>query len=501
MKRLLAFFLLLASSTTMAEMTLIGTGTAVVVNKSYVLTAADVLEDCDGATIQYKNKETDVEIIALDSTNGLGLMQLDKPLQHTAKFRGGKPIRLGDTAVNYGHPLFGELSGYAKVSKGVINALAGSGNDSRHFQYDAATQSGNSGGPVLDLSGNVIGIVSSGLRQRYAEETGQIAQNVNFAIKSYVAEGFLSSYGVDYERVKSVRKMELADIAEKAATFTVLVGCWQDASKQAAQTESQPATQETAAEGDCPVGMVQTYKGCEDEAAAAATTKDRTLTQADLAAAAAAAGAAANAAAAAAGAAANAAEAAGAEAAAAEAAAEAAAAQAAADAAAAAAAAADAADAEAAAQAAAEAQAVADAAAAEAAAAEEAAAAAEAAAEAAAAAAEAAAQAAAEEAAAEAHQVCVSAQLMLADVWLQFKEISACADECFAHCQAIGHDAGFPHAGARCVACNANELETVWQDRYWESKAKAQNFLAEFLAAGGETCANFMDTGCNTACP
>ena len=110
-------------------------------------------------------------------------------------------------------------------------------------------------------------------------------------------------------------------------------------------------------------------------------------------------------------------------------------------------------------------------------------------------------QAAAEEAAAEAHQVCVSAQLMLADVWLQYKEISACADECFAHCQAIGHDAGFPHAGARCVACNANELETVWQDRYWESKAKAQNFLAEFLAAGGETCANFMDTGCNTACP
>ena len=70
-------------------------------------------------------------------------------------------------------------------------------------------------------------MVTSGLSGGYAEETGHIAQNVNFAVKSYVAEGFLSSNGVDYERGESVEKMELADIGEKAETFTVLVGCWE----------------------------------------------------------------------------------------------------------------------------------------------------------------------------------------------------------------------------------------------------------------------------------
>ena len=129
--------------------------------------------------------------------------------------------------MNYSYPLFGELSDHAKISKGEINSLAGMGNDSSVFQYDAATQPGNSGGPVLDLSGNVVGIVSSGLSKKYADATGRITQNVNFAVKSYVADGFLSANGVDSERAESVEEMRTADIAEKAERFTVLVGCWQ----------------------------------------------------------------------------------------------------------------------------------------------------------------------------------------------------------------------------------------------------------------------------------
>ena len=111
----------------------------------------------------------EAEIVVVDVPNDLGLLLLKEPFEHTAKFRGGKPIRLGDTVVNYGYPLFGQLSDAAKISKGVINALAAWNNDSNHIQYDAPTQPGNSGGPVLDLSGNVVGIVSAGLSKRYAE--------------------------------------------------------------------------------------------------------------------------------------------------------------------------------------------------------------------------------------------------------------------------------------------------------------------------------------------
>ena len=227
MKRLFAIILLLVSSPAVADWTLIGSGTGFVVNKDYVLTAAHVLEDCDRASIRYKHKGIDTDMVAIDSTNDLGLLLVEKPFEQTAKLRSGKSIRLGDTVVNYGYPLFRELSDHAKISRGVINSLAGWGNDSRHIQYDAPTQPGNSGGPVLDLSGNVVGIVSSGLSQRYAEETGHIAQNVNFAVKSFVAEAFLSSNGVGFETAESIERMEAADIAEKAETFTVLVGCWE----------------------------------------------------------------------------------------------------------------------------------------------------------------------------------------------------------------------------------------------------------------------------------
>tara|TARA_B100001079_G_C16008273_1_gene339152 strand:- start:27 stop:374 length:348 start_codon:yes stop_codon:yes gene_type:complete len=109
----------------------------------------------------------------------------------------------------------------------IISSLAGIGNDSRTIQFDAPTQPGNSGGPVLDSSGNVVGVVSHGLSKKYADQSGHIAQNVNFAVKSYLVEGFLSSNNVSFEKAESTEKLELPDIAEKAEKFTVLVGCWE----------------------------------------------------------------------------------------------------------------------------------------------------------------------------------------------------------------------------------------------------------------------------------
>jgi len=197
---------------------LVATGTAFVVNKDYLLTASHVVDDCGAVSIRHSHEEIDVEVAAWDSTNDLGLLKSTEPFEHTASFRGGEEISLGDTVINYGYPLFGELSDFAKISKGEINSLSGMGNDSSVMQYDAATQPGNSGGPVLDLSGNVVGIVRSG----HSEEP-----NIYFAIKSYVAEGFLSANGVAYERAESKEDLKTAEIAKRAERFTVLVGCWQ----------------------------------------------------------------------------------------------------------------------------------------------------------------------------------------------------------------------------------------------------------------------------------
>jgi S1-C subfamily serine protease len=206
---------------------ILSTGTGFVVNKNFVVTAEHVLEKCNAVSIAHAHEEVGTQTVARDKRNDLGLLRLEKPMANTAKLRGSPDLRVGDAAINYGYPLFGELSDSAKLNAGYVNSLAGYDNDSGVIQYSAPTQPGNSGGPVLDQAGNVIGVVSSGLSKRYAEESGHIAQNVNFAIKSTILEGFLKANNVPFEKADSTEKLELPEIAEKAETFTVLVGCWE----------------------------------------------------------------------------------------------------------------------------------------------------------------------------------------------------------------------------------------------------------------------------------
>ena len=206
---------------------LIGTGTGFAVNPDYVVTADHVLEGCNEVTIVHSHQEIAAQTVARDRSNDLGLLRLDKKFLHAAKLRGGSSIRLGERVSNYGYPLFGDISTSATITEGNINNLSGAGNDSTVLQFDAPTQPGNSGGPVLDSSGNVVGVAIEILSKKYADATGHIAQNVNFAVKSNIVENFLSSNKVSFEKADSTEELKLPDIAEKAETFTVLVGCWE----------------------------------------------------------------------------------------------------------------------------------------------------------------------------------------------------------------------------------------------------------------------------------
>jgi S1-C subfamily serine protease len=209
-----------------ASRELFATGTGFVINKNYVMTAEHVISECSSVSVRHKHQEADAMVVARDANNDLGLLRLSKSHDETARLRDGTPVILGEEVANYGYPLFGELSDSAKVTQGHINALAGWQNDSTILQFDAPTQPGNSGGALIDSSGNVIGIVSSQLGINYVEATGQIAQNVNFGIKSYLIEAFLDANGVSYEKAESNENLNLPNIARVAEQFTVLVGCW-----------------------------------------------------------------------------------------------------------------------------------------------------------------------------------------------------------------------------------------------------------------------------------
>ena len=88
-------------------------------------------------------------------------------------------------------------------------------------------QSGNSGGPLLDGSGNLVGVVSAKLdAMRMASNSGDLPQDVNFAVKSAILASFLDANRVIYGvGVASGNPMEPADIADRARAMSGFVWC------------------------------------------------------------------------------------------------------------------------------------------------------------------------------------------------------------------------------------------------------------------------------------
>ena len=79
----------------------------------------------------------------------------------------------------------------------------------------------------MDLAGNVVGVVVAKLDAvKIANLTGDIPQNVNFAVSAWTARAFLDAYNVPYETAPSVPKYSPADVAARAREYTVLVECW-----------------------------------------------------------------------------------------------------------------------------------------------------------------------------------------------------------------------------------------------------------------------------------
>ena len=189
-----------------------------------ILTNAHVVEGC--AEIRLPPRPAPVRVVARDGAVDLAL--LDGPAGGAAAaFREGRGVRLGAPVVVLGYPLRGVLASGANVTTGNVAALAGPGDDRRLIQITAPVQPGNSGGPVLDSAGNAVGVVVSKLNAiKVARATGDIPQNVNFAVAAGAARAFLDAEGVSYATARSDAARSPEDIAAAARAFTVPVECW-----------------------------------------------------------------------------------------------------------------------------------------------------------------------------------------------------------------------------------------------------------------------------------
>jgi S1-C subfamily serine protease len=190
----------------------------------YIITNEHVAGDCTSIKTQ---NGTSVKIINSDKELDLSLLRAVgvKPIS-TPSFRSGDP-ELGEQAIVFGFPLPDILSASGNLTTGSVSATSGIRDDTRHVQISAPIQPGNSGGPLLDQYGNIIGVVDAKLdAAKVAETTGDIAQNVNFAIKGREVVDFLRRNNVVPKMAGwNILPRTTKSVADSASSFTVQIIC------------------------------------------------------------------------------------------------------------------------------------------------------------------------------------------------------------------------------------------------------------------------------------
>jgi len=200
-------------------------GSGFFVTPTHIITNNHVTAGCDEIEVKNKGYRSTVELLDTDSTTDLSILVTGNPNTSFLHLRNRKPVVTGEQSIALGYPFSSTLGSELKVTSGNIAALTGFNNNIAELQLTSPVQPGNSGGPLLDDNGNVIGVIVARL-EKSEEITGdRPAQNVNFAIKSNMAKIFMDLNRVDYQVRKANGPRAVSEIVTEAKEATVQVIC------------------------------------------------------------------------------------------------------------------------------------------------------------------------------------------------------------------------------------------------------------------------------------
>lgn len=209
------------------ESTRVGAG-IVATREGLIVTNHHVVDDCSViSVVDTRRQRFTAKLVASDAEHDLALLKAATTFDETAAFRMDAAVQAGESVTVVGYPLASILgSSEPNVSFGYVSATAGVRGDRSRFQISAPVHKGNSGGPILDQSGNVIGIVSAKLNALAVQKkTGDLPQNISFGVKATVAQAFLESHNVRYRDGAKREKLENTEVASIGKAATVLVAC------------------------------------------------------------------------------------------------------------------------------------------------------------------------------------------------------------------------------------------------------------------------------------
>jgi S1-C subfamily serine protease len=201
-----------------------GSGFAVT-SDGYVITNYHVIDGCTDVKIHDKGKSILATLVTFDPNNDIALLKGDfKPRSFYPLSR--KTPKLLTEIYVAGHPFGQAISTSVKVTKGIISSLSGVANNFSNLQIDAALQPGNSGGPIMNDKGNVIGVAVAKLNiKTIMEEYDTIPENVNFGVKANVVINIMESENIKLP-TPNINTIPTSELGELITDGTYYLSCW-----------------------------------------------------------------------------------------------------------------------------------------------------------------------------------------------------------------------------------------------------------------------------------
>jgi len=207
---------------------IIATGSGFFVNDNgYLVSNYHVIEICQAVGVPLDGQIFPVKILASDIVNDLIVGKIELNGKNPYLSINTEGAYLGDNILAAGFPLDNDLSESIKVTRGIVSSMSGIGNNYSQYQIDAAVQGGNSGGPLLDDKGTVVGVVVSQIdKVRYLAEENYIPENVNFAVKSQNLDIFLKANSVPLPNKNVYKTYNSREVAKSAENATLKLICY-----------------------------------------------------------------------------------------------------------------------------------------------------------------------------------------------------------------------------------------------------------------------------------
>ena len=205
----------------------VGTGFFVTA-QGHLLTNNHVIDQCAALTVEATNGASALaEPVATDPSFDLAIVRTSLPPPAVAAFRSPGALAAGERADLVGYPTQGVAPITPFFTKGNVHELPNRLPDPIRFLIKGDVRGGNSGGPVLDHTGTVIGVIFAKVNTpKIYRETGQVVQDVGIAVRNAVVLDFLSRNGLAWRSADGGASLSRDEVLEAAKPFIARIGCW-----------------------------------------------------------------------------------------------------------------------------------------------------------------------------------------------------------------------------------------------------------------------------------